>query len=601
MAGRSQPATGWSDLPAPLRAALATAVVGGALLAVGPLSPMVRPDTPAGFESRPLLFVLGLVPAGVAVGFALRGRSSAVAGALKAAALIAPGQLVMDAQLAVNGSLAERPELALPTTLAALHGGPGAWLLLLGSALTIVAGLFAVGQGIDRSRVDQGRLDQGRVDHSGADRGTIDPARVVAEPNRPGNRQGSLVAGLCLGAAAALGLISAPFSSSDVFLLAPDTLDAPTLVVAGGLLIAVAVLAAAVIGAGTTDGGAARGWLLGTSAMVVTLALPRIVSGLAVRGLSPAWGPYLALVAAIGLAVLAAFAGRTVHEPGAVEATEPAEVTLPGQHRLQLFTGVFGLAAALLALGGAFAPLFSGMPALPADFPQPDAAAGRLLLPAAVLVGVLSVALFVPRWAATVRPALALGWVAIPLTAASAIDAALSAAAIDGVTLDSGAWLISLAVLAALAAGACAGLAGGVERDDVDITQVPLQRWLVPPAVLAVLLSFGAFGLPVLRGNYLVAALWSDFRVASWGLVLALLAVAGAAALAPFCRPARGAALLLGAAGVALVRFLELPLTRSHDAAVGAADGAWWAVACAVILVIGAGVAGWAARRSAGR
>jgi hypothetical protein len=571
--GRRWPAAAWSVLPVPLRAALALAVAGAVSLAVGPLWPVVSPSTPAGFESRPLLFVLGLLPAGVAVGFAIRGRPSAVGGALVAAALVAPGQLVMDSQLVVNGSLAVRPELAMPTTLAVLHGANGAWLLLLGHGLTIVAGLLAMSQSTDR-------------------------ASRLPGPNRPGARQGPMVTALCLGAAASLGLVSAPFSSNDVYLLASGTLDASPLVLAGGLIVALAVPLAATIGATTTDNSAARGWLLGSSVAVAMLALPRIVSGLAVSELRPFWGPYLALAAAVGLALLAVFVGRAAPHPGAADTGEPPQVRLPGKTRLHLATGVSGVLAAVFGLAGSFTGLFTGLPDLPPDFVRPDSAAGQLMVPAAVLIGVLSAALLLPRWAATVRPALAVAWVAIPLSGAGAIDAALTAASINGVVLGAGAWFISLAVLAAVVAGCCAGLAGGVERDDVDLSEVPAQSMLLAPSVGAVLLSFGAFGLPVLRGgDYVIAGLWSNFRVASWGLSLGLVAVVVAAALAPFCRPARAAALLLGAAGVVLVRLLQLPLTHAHDAADSAASGAWLAAACALVLVLGAAMSGWVAQR----
>ncbi|HWE88155.1 MAG TPA: hypothetical protein VG317_01675 [Pseudonocardiaceae bacterium] len=568
---RRRLAAGWPALPVSLRSAVGLAAAGAVLLAIGPLSPVVTPSTRAGFEARPLLFVLGLLPAGVAVGFALRGRQQAVGGALMAAALVAPGQLLMDAQLLVNGSLAVRPELAMPATLATLHGDRGAWLLLVGLGLTIVAGLLAAGQSVDR-------------------------ASRLPGPDRPGARQGPMITALCLGIAASIGLVSAPFSSDDVYLIASGALDGPPLMVAGGLMVAVAVPLAALIGAATVDAAAARGWLLGVAAVLAVLSLPRIVSGLAVAGLHPAWGPYLALIAAAGLALLAGFAGRTA--PGLAEssADQPGEMRLPGQIRLHLAAGAVGVLAAVAALAGSFTSLFSGLPALPPDFPQPDASAGRLVVPAAVLVGLLGAALLVPRWAAAVRPAFAVAWVAIPLTGAGAVDAALSAGSINGVALGPGLWLVVLAALASVVAGCCAGLAGGVERDDVDLTDVSAQPMLLAPAVAAVLLSFGALGLPVSRGDYLVAGLWSDFRIASWGLALGLVAVIVAVVLAPFCRPARATALLLGAAGVVVVRLLELPLAQENNAGISAASGAWLAGACAVALVAGAGVSGWSAR-----
>jgi hypothetical protein len=568
----------WAVLPSRLRGALAVAVAGGLLLAVGPLLPVADPAAPAGFASGPLLFVLGLLPAGVAVALAARGSASAVAGVLFAAALFAPGRALADAQLAVEGSAAARPELVLPPALQHLHGGPGLWLLLAGHVLTLVAGVLATGVG-----------DAGEPGLSTSER-------------RPGSYQGPVLIALGLGAVAAIGLVAAPFTSTSPFLLARGALDSPVLQLVGGLLIAVAVPLAATIAVTSADSAVAKGWLLGSATAVLAVALPRVASGLAVDGVGPTWGPYAAVLAALALIGFGLVTDRTVtagmDTSAGDGALEPADLNLPAQSRLHLAAGVAGLLAAGAALVGADTALF----VLPADLPHTVDVAGRLLIPAAALVGSCAIGLLVPRAASAVRPAFAVGCVAVLLAGTNAFDTALTATQIDGVRIGPGFWASGLAMLAAVAGASCAGLAGGVERDDVDLTSVAWQPMVLVPGVVAALLAFGAFGLPVLRADgYTSPGLLTDFRFASWGLVFGLVAVVASALLAPICRPQRAAALLLGAAGVVLVRVLALPLDRAMAPNAGAGPGFLIAVACLVALLVAAGMAALLARRAADR
>jgi hypothetical protein len=569
----------WSAQPIRLRCALGIAVIGGLLLAVGPLLPVVTPAIPPGFASGPLLFVLGLLPVGIAVVLFVRGSSVAASGVLIAAALFALGQGLADAQLAVDGATVARPELTMPTYLTHLHGGTGLWLLLAGHALTLVAGLLATGLG-----------------------DTADLAGPASE-RRPGSYQGPVLLALGVGAVAAIGLIAAPVAAdSSTFLLARGALDSPTLALVGGLLIAVAAPLAATIAVTSADPSVAKGWLLGAAASVLAIALPRLVAGLAVHGLSPSWGPYFAVVAALVLVGFGVYADRTVaiDEPSGDggEQAEPAELQLPGQSRLHVATGVFGLLAAGAALVGADTALFVLAP----DLPHPTEFAGRLLVPAAALIAVCSVGMLVPRWAAAVRPGFAVAWVAVLLAGTAAFDTAVTATQIDGVTLGPGTWATGLAMLAAIVAACCAGLAGGVERDDVDLSTTSWQPMVLGPSAAAGLLAFGAFGLPILKADgYTSPGIFSDFRFESWGLVAGLVAVVAAAALAPICRPVRSVGLLLGAAGVVLVRLLELPLERGVAPGASAGPGLLLVIATLVVLLVAAGMAVSVARRTASR
>jgi hypothetical protein len=320
-----------------------------------------------------------------------------------------------------------------------------------------------------------------------------------------------------------------------------------------------------------------------------------VVSGLAVPGLGPTWGPYAALVAALGLIAF----GLVTDQP-ATEATDtaddtpPADLNLPAQARLHLATGIAGLLAAGGALVGADTSLFLLSP----DLPHTTDIAGRPLIPAAVLIFGCAIGMLVPRWAATVRPAFAVAWVAMLLAGTEAFDTALTASQITGVRIGPGFWASGLAMLAAVVGACCAGLAGGVERDDVDLTHVSWQpRVLVPGAVGAVL-AIGAFGLPVFTATgYAAPGVWSHFTFASWGLVLALVVVIAAALLAPSCRPARATALLLGAAGVLAVRVLAWPLNKAMVAHPAVGPGFYLALASLVVLLVAAALAGSLVRR----
>jgi hypothetical protein len=940
---RSDGPTGWSALPTRLRYALGIALAGGALLAVGPLLPVVSPAMPPGFAAGPLMFVLGLLPVGVALVLAGRGSVAAARGALLAAALFAPGRAIADAQLAIQGSVAARPELLMPTALLKLHGATGLWLLLAGEALVLAGGLLAIGTSdtdpapsdsdrpssrtiatddnysasrhpsraagqvtaisdSDRAPGESGRtsghviaigdtdpmaadsdrasgrpiatddnsappdpsrasghavatgnsdsaagdsgwssdrttamgdtdsaagdadratgrmiatgdthsasrdsgrasghavaignsdsaagdsgwssdraiamgdsdpmaadsdrasvrpsatgdtysasLDSGQASNQvvptgdsdsasrdsgrpssheiGTDSDSVagesgrassravggtypasrdsgrvssrvigtgdsetvagkssrasgrastardtDPAagdsgrasgRMIAsgdtdqaadksarasgraigggnsasrESSRPPGRasatdqtdpmtgdprrafgraigtsdsgssvsesrtssryQGPVLIALGLGVVVALGLMAVPFTSSTPFVLANGVLDAPFMALAGGLLIAVAAPLAATIAVTSADPIAARGWLLGGQAVVLAIALPRVVSGLAVHGLHPSWGPYVAVVAALVLVAIGLYTERVIR-PAPEDDAEPAELRLPGQSRLHVATGVLGLVAAGAALVGADTNLY----VLSADLPHNTDVAGRLLVPAAVLIGVCAIGMLIPRWAAMVRPAFAVAWVSVLLAGFGAVDTAMTATQIDGVRLGIGTWATGLAMLAALAAACTAGLAGGVERDDVDLTELSWRPQVLAPAVVAAVLAIGAFGLPVLQADgFTPPGIWSDFRFASWGLVFGLVAVVAAALLAPICRPARAVGLLLGAAGLVLVRLLSLPLDRSTVPGTGAGPGMPLAVACLLALLVAAGMAGWLARREA--
>jgi hypothetical protein len=158
-------------------------------------------------------------------------------------------------------------------------------------------------------------------------------------------------------------------------------------------------------------------------------------------------------------------------------------------------------------------------------------------------------------------------------------------------TPGAGVWFGALAVLLVLVAAVIATLAGALEREDVDLSELEAQPVLGWVAVLAALLAVGAFGFPAVTGpDYESAGLWT-FRIASVGSIVALLAVIVAAAIAARSRPVRGAALLFGAALVAAVRASEFVFTGGRVAGSAPSLGTWLAVGCAVVLVAGGALA----------
>jgi hypothetical protein len=535
------------------------AVIGGLLTSIGSLLPVSSPATPAGFSSGPLMFVLGVLPVAVAVGFAGLGRPLAAGGALIAAAIFAPGRLVTDLQFIVDAKLAERPELLLTTpTSGNLHVGLGLWLLLAGQLVTLIAGVLMFGQAAERS---------GESDRS--------------ESRAP------LGLAVAVGILGALGLLLAPFHSTTPWMIEPDLLNGPVWPLIGGLLVAVAVPVVATMAVTMADAELTMGWLFGGAAAVVAVALPPLVAGFAVTGLHETAGPYIALIAAFAMVVLTVATLRATRR-GAVADADAAEPELPGAARLHLAVAVLGVVTAIAALLGSVTNTF----VLPAGLPTPPGFAERALLPVAVIVGVLSLVMFGRAWAATVRPMLSVAFAAVPLAGAEALDAAFGGSGIDGVTLGPAPWFTGLAILTSAAAAICAALAGGVERDDVDLTSVTSKPVVLVPAVLGAVLALGAFGLPVVRAEgYAEAGIVTNFQVTSWGLVVAVAAVVIACFVAPRARPVRAAGLLIGATAVVLVRVLEFPLTSGRIVHSSTGLGMWFAVASLVVLLVAAGAA----------
>jgi len=405
--------------------------------------------------------------------------------------------------------------------------------------------------------------------------------------------RGGLVFGMFAAVLAAVGVMMAPFTSSDAFLPAGSAFESPALVLTGSLLLAFALPVAAVLLAGS-GAAVARGGLLGLGLAAAVAGLPNLVSGLSLPGVRLSAGPILVLVGAAGLIAAAFLPGATTDDPDTDD--EAGEVALPGIRRLRVVTGVLAVLTAAAAIAGALTPQVVLAPGI--DGPQSPSRSAFLL--AGVLVGVLGLLMFTATPAGYVRPALSVAWVVVPLAGTAVLTMAITATELGaGLTPGPGVLWTALAIVGSAATACCSVVAGMVERDE---TTDPASAFgegqavpggsLLTPLVAAGILAIGAFGTPsIVAADYVEPALWSTFGTPSWGLLVALLTVLGACVLAPRCRPARAAALLAGAACVAGVRAAELPLAGDEIAGARAGLGWWLAIGCALALVIAAAMA----------
>lgn len=528
-----------------LMPALAAAAAAAVALAAGPVLGVVHGGQP-GLRSWPLLVLLAVLPAALAGVLAARRKPSTAAGVLAGAAALAPGRLLLDAQLAVDASLSQRPELVVPTQVATTPSWPGLGLLLAGHVLSIVAGVLAVQES----------------------------SALPDDAEAPGGMRQRLVTA-AVGAALviAVGLVMPPYGSNDANLLDRVGLDGPPLAAFGLLAIGLAAMLAVVFAMSAPSWGLFKGVLLGLAAAAGAVVLPWLVAAVWLPWLHVAPGPPVVLA---GAAVLIAIP--------LVPWSRASQARVSAQPRLNGLYPVAG-AMAVLAAGGAFAG--SRAPLLVA---AERTTAQSWLIPAGAIVGVLGVALLVPKLAPVVRPAAAVAWAGVVLAGSVVLRPAVTVGELADVHADSGALYTMLAVVAALLLAAFAAAAGLVDRENSD--ESPVGPRLVWPAVAAGVLALGAFVAPVVDGpDYHGSGLVQGFDPSFFGVLAALAAVLGGLGLAPVSRPVRALAVLAGVLCVLLVRLLELPIAGGP-----AAFGAWCAIGGAAVVVLMLVISGSRAR-----
>jgi hypothetical protein len=558
---------GLGAAPARLRVALFLSVAGAVLVFVGVQQGLVADEPAPGFASGPLLLILAIAPAVFAVGSALFGQAPTAAGILTGTALLSPGLALVDAQF-IRGALdASRPEIMVPTSLAPVTPATGAYLLLAGHLVTALAGVLAAGR-------------------AGADPDSDYFAALDATASATGRRR-AVGWALAAGAVSVVGLLLPPFRSDNAFIVARDLIASPPLVMYGGLLIAFTVLMGGVAAAANPRPPIARGIAVGLFLALAWLVVPQLAAIAAVDWLHFERGAPLLALLPVGLLAVALFFG------GADKA-DRKEITLDTSP-LHVVTGVLGVLTGGAALFGAFGALV----VVDAGGDQPESFANRQMLPAAILVILLGAALFT-RWAGAVRPAFVIALGAVAVVGLASLDAAFTGTAANSLTLGmpvavteyrvgAAAWFVVAALVLAGAAAVVAVVAGGAERDDVDLSRRVFHTRYAVPAGGAALFAIGAFASPMITApGFTAPGIWTEFRLTSWGLLIGLVVVVAAAVIAALARPARAAALLLGAAIVVGVHLLEYPMTsdRAADAQVG--SGTWLSLACLVALVVAA-------------
>ncbi|WP_431925070.1 hypothetical protein [Amycolatopsis tucumanensis] len=437
----------------------------------------------------------------------------------------------------------------------------------------------------------------GRTPGAGPGRAAT-PANLADQTPAPGSTwpeaaevsRGGLVFGMFAAVVAGVGVMMAPFTSTDAFLPADSAFESPGLVLAGSLLLAFALPVATVLLAGSGTA-VSRGGLLGLGVTAAVVGLPNLVSGLSLPGVRLAAGPILVLVGAAGM-IAAAFL-PTAATRDAAQDDEAGEITLPGIRRLRIVTGVLAVLTSAAAIAGALTPQV----VITETLNGPQSPSRSALLVAGLLVGVLGLVMFTAGPAAYARPALSVAWVTVPLAGTAVLTMAVTATELGaGLTPGPGVLWTALAIVGSAITACCSVVAGMVERDETTDPATALGDGpalpgadLLTPLVAAGILAIGAFGTPsILAPDYVEPALWSSFGTPSWGLLVALLTVLGACVLAPRCRPARAAALLAGTACVAGLRAAELPLVGDEIAGAHAGLGWWLALGCALALVIAA-------------
>jgi hypothetical protein len=558
---------GWAATPVRLKLALLVSIAGAAITVVGVRQGLVATMPPPAFGSGPLLLILAIAPAALALGGVLVGQAPTAAGVLAGAALLSPGLALVDAQFLRDALQVARPEVMVPTSLAPLTPSAGVFLLLGGHVAAAVAGLLAIGRaGADPDSDYFAALDA-----------SVDPAA----------RRRGVGWALLAGTVSTVGLLLPPFRSDNAFVVAHDLIGSPRLVEFGGLLIAITLLVGGVAAAANPRPAHAKGMAVGLFVALSWLVLPQIVAIASVdwvhveRG-----GPLIALIPVGLLAVVLFLRSDITADKGEIQLdTSPLHVA----------TGVLGVLTGIAALVGSFGALVI----VEGGGDQPDSYANRQLLPAGILIILLGVALFT-RWAGAVRPAFVVALGAVVLVGFATADAAFTGAGAGNVIaglpvartelrVGAGVWFAIAAIVLGGVAAIVAAVAGGAERDDVDLTKRVLNSRYGIPAGGAALFAIGAFGSPMITApDFTAPGIWTDFRLASWGLLIGLVVVAAAAAIAALARPARAAALLLGAAVVVGVHLLELPMTGDRAPDAHAGTGTWLSIACLVALLVAA-------------
>jgi len=334
----------------------------------------------------------------------------------------------------------------------------------------------------------------------------------------------------------------------------------------GTALLGVAVLVVTALALVSTSVPAGAGAVAGVALGALGVFAPRLVAAGLLDRISVGVGSVLGTVATLVLLACAAVLARS-SRPGLSRAPAPAdrttEVRLPNAARMHLLTAVLGLLSGAAAVVAALLPILT----TPAGVAQPQIYPARVLLLAGVVLAAVCAGMVTGTIAPLLRPVVAIVWVTPVLGADGVLQAVLVATSVPGIGAGPGAWITVLAVLLAAGCGISAGLAGAVERDDVDTSgEHKTGRGVAVTAAVAMGAALLGLGFPLYTGSGATAAAltsraWgSDSR----GLAVVLVALLSALVVAVRARPAPGLALLVGVELVLIVHLVSWPLTAAR-------------------------------------
>ena len=543
--------------------AVGIATAGAVLVAIAPALGVVTSASGAAKGAQPaaaaVTGVLALVMPFLAVLLLRGGRVLGSIGVLSGGAAAGVGAVVLDVQLFTGPIDANRFELFRPTSAATLHAGTGAVVVVVGHALVVLAGVLALWT-MRRSAL----LDDPDVFDTGLLGGGDAESRGTSLAGRCGRRM-STVTGLAAGVAAA-ALFAPPLGSADPVVLVSAVVESARPLLIGTALLAVAVLVVTALALVSTSVPAGAGAVAGVALGALGVFAPRLVAAGLLDRISVGVGSVLGTVATLVLLACAAVLARS-SRPGLSRAPAPAdrttEVRLPNAARMHLLTAVLGLLSGAAAVVAALLPILT----TPAGVAQPQIYPARVLLLAGVVLAAVCAGMVTGTIAPLLRPVVAIVWVTPVLGADGVLQAVLVATSVPGIGAGPGAWITVLAVLLAAGCGISAGLAGAVERDDVDTSgEHNTGRGVAVTAAVAMGAALLGLGFPLYTGSGATAAALTS-RAWGWdsrGLAVVLVALLSALVVAVRARPAPGLALLVGVELVLIVHLVSWPLTAAR-------------------------------------
>ena len=547
---------------------VAVAVVGGILVAFAPLLGVVAgSDAPGAVLSAALVagLIAVAIPAVAATAYAV-GRPELSGGLLAGAGAVSFGLVVLDIALVQDPINANRFELLRPVSAASLDSGVGAFVVLFGHLLGVFAGVLG-GLVVHRAALDDA--------YGAAPHPELEGSPVAA---RAGFAWSATVT--CAVVALAFSLFPAAWTSTDPLIVPLPALDSNQLILIATLLIAAALFVVVASALASASPAVAAGSVVGAAACALGPVAARLLAGIQDDRLAPTRATVTATVGAVSLLAAGAVLGVVVRIRDDRAATERSDrlrarvdewagsFTVTRWH---IFAGAAGIAAALLIGIGALLPIVS----VPAGSADPEIFATRVALVGAVALVVSAVWLLLSEFAAAVRPAFGVLCVATVMASSGVLQATVGGHQIDGVGVGPGSIAVALGVVVAIGAGVLAWCAGSAERDELDRSrEIEPNMRILTVGLTGAVLSIIALGLPLYRGTDASAASFGrSWGWDTWGQAIFGVAVVVAVVLAASSRPARGSALVVGAAVGMLIYLASWPLTRDrvHEPTMGLA------------------------------